>query len=59
MKMKKEQILEFIRARGDDEHAAKAEKELPDEGFDLDPIDDEGILAQYGVSPEDLNDESV
>lgn len=56
MKMKKEQILEFIRARGDDEHAAKAEKELPDS---LDLPADEGILAQYGVSPEDLNDESV
>lgn len=56
MKLSKEQIVRFIRARGDDEHAAKAEQELPES---LDLPDDNGILAQYGVQADDLNDESM
>lgn len=56
MKLSKEQVVAFIRARGDEEHAAKAEQELP-ESLEL-PADN-GILAQCGVQPDDLDDESV
>ncbi|HET6625580.1 MAG TPA: hypothetical protein VFG63_04265 [Nocardioidaceae bacterium] len=56
MKLSKEQIVRFIRARGDDEHADKAEQELPGT---LNLPEDAGLLAQYGVNPDDLADESV
>jgi hypothetical protein len=51
MKISREQVIEFIRARGDDEHADRAQQELPDT---LDLPTDEGILAQYGVEADDL-----
>lgn len=56
MKLSKEQVVAFIRARGDEENALKAEQELP-ESLDL-PADD-GVLALYGVQADDLNDSSV
>lgn len=56
MKVSKEQVVEFIRARGDDSHADRAQKELPDS---IDLPEDGGLLAQYGVQQEDLDDRSV
>ncbi len=56
MKLSKEQVVGFIRERGDDGHAAKAEQELPET---LELPGDEGVLAQYGVKADDLDDQSV
>lgn len=56
MKLSKEQVVRFIRARGDEEHAAKAEQEFP---ASITLPEDQGLLAQYGVSADDLDDDSV
>jgi hypothetical protein len=56
MRLSKEQVVRFIRARGDEEHASKAEQELPDS---MELPEDQGLLAQYGVQADDLDDESV
>jgi hypothetical protein len=52
MKVSKQQVVEFIRARGDEERAGEAERELPDSV-------DVGLLAQYGVTEDDLTDEGA
>lgn len=56
MKLSKEMVIDFIRERGDEEHASKAQQELPES---LELPGDEGILAQYGVQADDLDDQSV
>jgi hypothetical protein len=56
MKLSKEEVVRFIRARGDDEHATRAEAELP---ASLNLPEDQGLLAQYGVQADDLDDESA
>lgn len=53
MKVRKQRVLEFMRERGDEEHLAAAEAELPDV---LELPADEGVLAQYGVSADDVDD---
>lgn len=56
MRLSKQQILKFMRDRGDDEHAERAASELPD------PVEyprDAGQLAHLGISEEDLGDPSV
>jgi hypothetical protein len=56
MKVSKEQVVGFIRARGDEDHAARAQQELPDT---LELPGEAGLLAQYGVDSSDVDDESV
>ena len=51
MQVSKQQIVEFIRGRGDDARADRAEAELPDV-VDL-PKDDD-LVTQLGVDPLDL-----
>ena len=51
MQVSKQQIVEFIRQRGDDVRAAQAEAELPDS---VDLPKDEDLVAKFGVNPLDL-----
>ena len=51
MQIPKEQILEFLRSRGDDDKAAQGEQELPDQ---VDTERDSGLLDKLGVDPKDL-----
>jgi hypothetical protein len=47
----KEQILEFLRSRGDQDKASQAEGELPDQ---VDTDQHAGMLQKYGIDPQDL-----
>ena len=53
MQIDKQQVLEFLRSRGDQQQAQQAESELPDQ-VDTDQHAD--LLAQHGVSVQDLMD---
>ena len=51
MQIPKEQILEFLRSRGDQDKASQAEGELPDQ---VDTEKDAGLLQKFGIDPGDL-----
>ena len=51
MQIPKEQILEFLRSRGDQDKASQAEGELPDQ---VDTDRDAGLLQKLGIDPSDL-----
>jgi hypothetical protein len=51
MEIPKDKILELLRNRGEDDKAAQAEQELPDQ---VDPERDRGILDRIGIDPQDL-----
>jgi hypothetical protein len=51
MQIPKEQILEFLRSRGEDDKAGQADGELPDQ-VDTDQHAD--LLQKYGIDPQDL-----
>jgi hypothetical protein len=51
MQIPKDQILEFLRSRGEDDKASQAEGELPDQ-VDTDQHAD--LLQKYGIDPQDL-----
>ena len=51
MQIPKEQILEFLRSRGDQEKAQQADGELPDQ-VDTDQHGD--LLSKYGIDVQDL-----
>jgi hypothetical protein len=51
MEIPKEQILDLLRQRGDNDKAEQAEGELPDK---VDPERDSGILDRLGIDPQDL-----
>ena len=51
MQVSKQQVVEFIRERGDGERAALAEAELPDT---LDLPKDADLVTKFGVDPLDL-----
>ena len=51
MQIPKEQILEFLRSRGDQDKAQQAEGELPDQ---VDTDQDQGLLSKYGIDVQDL-----
>jgi hypothetical protein len=51
MQIDKSQILEFLRSRGDNDKAARAETELPDQ---VDTDQHSGLLSQLGINPADL-----
>ena len=51
MQIPKEQILELLRSRGDQDKANQAEGELPDQ---VDTEQDAGLLEKFGINPSDL-----
>lgn len=51
MKVSKQQVVDFIRERGDADRAVLAEADLPDT---LELPQDEAKVLQYGVNPLDL-----
>ena len=51
MQIPKDQILEFLRSRGDNDKASQAEGELPDQ---VDTDQHAGLLQKYGIDPQDL-----
>ena len=51
MQIPKEQILEFLRSRGEQDKASQAEGELPDQ---VDTDRDAGLLQKFGIDPGDL-----
>ena len=52
MDIPKEKILEFLRERGDNDKAAQADRELPDQVNAEEHGDD--LLSKYGVRPEEI-----
>ena len=51
MQIPKEQILELLRSRGDDDKAKQADGELPDQ---VDTDQHAGLLEKYGIDVQDL-----
>jgi hypothetical protein len=51
MQIPKEQILEFLRSRGEQDKAGQADQELPDQ-VDTDQHAD--VLQRLGIDPQDL-----
>jgi hypothetical protein len=51
MEIPKDQILQFLRDRGDTDQAANAEKELPEQ---VDTDRDAGLLSKFGIDPQEL-----
>jgi hypothetical protein len=51
MQIDKNQILEFLRSKGDNDKAAQAETELPDQ---VDTEQHAGLLSNLGINPADL-----
>ncbi len=49
MKMGKEQIVGFLKDKGDSKKAQEADKELPEK---VDTEKDAGLLKKFGVDPE-------
>jgi hypothetical protein len=51
MQIPKEQILDFLRSRGEQDKASQAEGELPDQ---VDTDQHAGLLQKLGIDPGDL-----
>jgi hypothetical protein len=51
MQIDKSQILELLRSQGDNDKAAQAETELPDQ---VDTDQHAGLLSKLGINPADL-----
>jgi hypothetical protein len=51
MQIPKEQILDFLRSRGDDDKANQADGELPDQ---VDTEQHAGLLQKFGIDPQEL-----
>jgi hypothetical protein len=51
MNIDKSQILELLRNKGDNDKAAQAETQLPDQ---VDTEQHAGLLAQLGINPAEL-----
>ncbi len=51
MQIPKDKIVEMIKSRGDDEQAKKAHSDLPET---VDTEQDAGLLAKFGIDPQDL-----
>ena len=51
MQIPKEQILELLRSRGEDDKATQADGELPDQ---VDTEQHAGLLEKFGIDPGDL-----
>ena len=53
MQIPKDQILELLRSRGNQDQAGQAESELPDQ-VDIDIDKDSGLPAEFGIEPSQL-----
>lgn len=51
MEIPKDKVLELLREKGKGDQAEAAEQELPDQ---VDPERDSGLLAKFGLDPQDL-----
>jgi hypothetical protein len=51
MEIPKEQILQMLRSRGEDQKADQAQGELPDQ---VDPERHGDLLSRFGIDPKDL-----
>jgi hypothetical protein len=51
MEIPKDQVLQFLKERGDSQQAAQAEQELPDQ---VDTDQDAGLLSKFGIDPQEL-----
>ena len=51
MQIPKEQILELLRSRGEDDKASQADGQLPDQ---VDTDQHAGVLEKLGIDPGDL-----
>jgi hypothetical protein len=51
MEIPKDKILELLEQQGKDDQVEPAREELPDQ---VDPERDSGLLAKFGVDPQDL-----
>ncbi len=51
MQIPKDQILQLLRSRGEDQKAEQADGQLPDQ---VDTEQHAGILEQLGIDPQDL-----
>ena len=51
MEIPKDQILQMLRSRGDDQKADQAQGELPDQ---VDPEKHGDLLQKFGVNPQEL-----
>ena len=51
MQIDKNQILELLRSKGDQDKAAQAESELPDQ---VDTEQHAGLLSKFGIDPAEL-----
>ena len=51
MNIDKQQILDLIKSRGNQDQAAQAESELPDQ---VDTDRDQGLLEKFGINVGDL-----
>jgi hypothetical protein len=51
MEIPKDQILQLLRSRGDDQKAEQANSELPDQ---VDPEQHAGLLQKLGIDPQDI-----
>jgi hypothetical protein len=51
MEIPKDKILELLEQQGKDDQVEPAREELPDQ---VDPERDSGLLAKFGIDPQDL-----
>lgn len=51
MEIDKQQIIDLLRKRGDNDKAGQAESDLPDR---VDTEKDSGLLSKFGIDPKDL-----
>lgn len=51
MEIDKQQIIDLLRKRGDNDKAGQAESGLPDR---VDTEKDSGLLSKFGIDPKDL-----
>jgi hypothetical protein len=51
MQIDKQQVVELLRERGDNDKAEQAKQQLPDE---VDPEEHSELLSQVGVEPQEL-----
>jgi hypothetical protein len=51
MEIPKDKVLELLKQQGKDDQVEPAREELPDQ---VDPEHDSGLLAKYGIDPQDL-----
>jgi hypothetical protein len=51
MEIPKDKILELLKQQGKDDQVEPARNELPDQ---VDPERDSGLLAKFGIDPQDL-----